>query len=76
MGYPTDNPLDGRGDADVLVALRMARAAIHEMHGPLAWEIYESASPEMLAIDRAIAKLEARLAPPRAPTMTTGGGEI
>lgn len=64
----------------MLKALRMARAAIRALHGPVAWEIYERASPEMRTIDAALTMgaEDARAAPPtpRVPTITTGGGEI
>lgn len=61
----------------MLKALRMAREAIEALHGPVAWEIYERESPEMRAIDAALAMgAEQAPATPRVPTITTGGGEI
>ncbi len=45
---------------DMLEALRMAKETIRVWHGPNAWDIYDRASPEMKAINSAIAKAEGR----------------
>lgn len=41
---------------DMLEALEKAKETIRAWHGPVAWEIYDRASPEMKMINAAIAK--------------------
>ncbi len=43
---------------DMLTALRTATETIRAWHGPNEWDIYDRASPEMKAINSAIAKAE------------------
>lgn len=45
---------------DMLEALKAAKDAIRAWHGSNAWEIYDRSSPEMKAINAAIAKAEGR----------------
>lgn len=45
---------------DLLAALRRAKETIRVWHGPNAWDIYDRVSPEMVAINAAIAKAEGR----------------
>lgn len=45
---------------DLLAALKTAKETIRAWHGPNAWEIYDRVSPEMRAINDAIAKSEGR----------------
>lgn len=45
---------------DLLAALKTAKEAIRVWHGPNQWDIYDRASPEMKAINSAIAKAEGR----------------
>ena len=45
---------------ELLEALKAARETIRAWHGPNAWDIYDRASPEMKAINSAIAKAEGR----------------
>lgn len=41
---------------DLLEALKTAKETIRLWHGPVSWDIYDRASPEMKAINAAIAK--------------------
>jgi len=45
---------------DMLEALKAAKETIRVWHGPNAWDIYDRSSPEMKAINEAIAKAEGR----------------
>lgn len=45
---------------ELLEALKTAKETIRAWHGPNAWDIYDRASPEMKAINSAIAKAEGR----------------
>lgn len=45
---------------ELLAALKTAKETIRVWHGPNEWEIYDRASPEMKAINSAIAKAEGR----------------
>ncbi len=45
---------------ELLEALKTAKEAIRAWHGPNEWDIYDRASPEMKAINSAIAKAEGR----------------
>jgi len=44
--------------AELLAALKLAKNTIKYLHGPVAWEIYDKASPEMKVINAAIEKGE------------------
>ena len=45
---------------DLLAALMTAKEVIRVWHGPNAWEIYDRVSPEMKAINAALAKAEGK----------------
>lgn len=45
---------------EMLEALKTAKDTIRAWHGPNDWEIYDRSSPEMKAINAAIAKAEGR----------------
>ncbi len=44
---------------DLVEALKIARDTIEALHGEVAWDIYDKHSPEMNAINKALAKAEA-----------------
>lgn len=45
---------------ELVEALQMARVSIKALHGPVAWNIFEAHSPEMLKIDAALRKAGAK----------------
>ena len=45
---------------ELLEALKKAKDVIRVWHGPIAWDIYDRASPEMTEINAAIANAEGR----------------
>ena len=45
---------------DMVEALKIARDTIEALHGEVAWDIYDKHSPEMNAINKALARVEGK----------------
>lgn len=61
MTAPDFITIDVETAREIERALKVAMETIRVWHGPVAWDIYDRASPEMMAINAALAKLRERL---------------